>query len=387
MSILRLILREMLHRKLNFLLGLTSMAAAIALFVGSQTLVATMGRETVRLMRDMGFNILVLPDGTSMADFWSAGYAEQDMPQDYVKRLADSGAMTVRHLVARLQRKVRWRGRSVLLTGVLPEVPMAHRGHKLPMGLAIPRGEVHVGYELARDLGIETGDTVTLSAAEERSFVVSKVFGEPAGSADDIRIYGHLTDVQEVLGAQDRINEIQALSCMCVGEDEIARLGRIREELQRILPGTQVSEFKSIAVARAETRAMMDRYAAVIVPCVLAVCGVWVGLLALANVRERRVEIGVLRATGLGGGRIAALFLGKAVVMGLLGALVGFALGTGLALHFGPRLFPLTASRIAPMYDLLLWVVVGAPLLCAAATYIPAMLAVVQDPAVVLREE
>ena len=387
MSVLRLIVREILHRKLNFLLGLVSMVTAVSLCVGTQTLVVAMGREAVRLMRDMGFNILVLPEGTSMSDFWSAGYAEQDMPQEYVEKLANSRAITVRHLVARLQRKVQWRGRSVLLTGVLLAAPMGHGAPKAPMIQAIPRGQVRVGYELANALGVRAGDTVTLPGPEGRSFVVAEVPGEPCGSVDDIRIYGHLADVQEALGLQGRINEIQALSCICEGGGEIARLGRIREELQSILPGTQVSEFQSIAVARAETRSMMDKYAALVVPAMLAVCAVWVGRLAPAKVRERRLEIGVLRATGVNSGKVAALFLGKALLMGMLAALLGFLLGTGAALHFGPRLFPLTARSMAPMYDLLLWVAVGAPLLCATASCIPAMLAVVQDPAAVLREE
>jgi len=41
---------------------------------------------------------------------------------------------------------------------------------------------------------------------------------------------------------------------------------------------------------------------------------VWVGLLMLANVRERRIEIGILRALGKTSGMIAALFLGEMAV-------------------------------------------------------------------------
>jgi len=69
-----------------------------------------------------------------------------------------------------------------------------------------------------------------------------------------------------------------------------------------------------------------------------------------------------------------------------LAALLGFLLATEAALHFGPRLFPLTARSMVPMYDLLLWVAVSAPLPCAVTSCVPAMLAVIQDPAVVLRE-
>jgi len=104
-------------------------------------------------------------------------------------------------------------------------------------------------------------------------------------------------------------------------------------------------------------------------------------------VRERRAEIGILRAIGVSGPKVAALFLGKAVLLGLVGAVFGFALGTALALWAGPVMFEWMARRMAPDYALLVWSAIAAPLLAALASYIPAMVAVAQDPAVVLREE
>ena len=247
------------------------------------------------------------------------------------------------------------------------------------MGLNIPRGRVYVGYELARSLEIQKGDTIQIG---ERSFVVDRRLREK-GSKDDIRLYGHLHDVQEVLGKPGKINEIEALSCQCAGE----RLPRIRQELAQALPNTQVTEFRSLAVARAEQRQMVERYTAYLSPLILLICGLWVGLLAWSNVRERRGEIGLWRALGVGSGRVAALFLGKAVVLGCVGAGLGFAGGTLFALNVGPQIFPLTAQKIEPLFSLLGWSLIGAPLVCAGASYLPTLAAVTQDPAVVLREE
>ena len=82
-------------------------------------------------------------------------------------------------------------------------------------------------------------------------------------------------------------------------------------------------------------------------PLVLLVCAAWVGLLAMINVRERRQEIGILRALGYGSGRIGWLFLGKALGLGLVGAAIGFGIGTGAALTWGPAIFKVTASKLA----------------------------------------
>ncbi len=379
MSVGRLLLREIHHRVLSFVLGLIAVVVAVALAVAVLTMCDAADQETTRLMRNMGFNVLIVPKGTDMGDFWSEDFARKDMPEEYVHRLAQSDMVTIRHLVARLQSKIEWRQRKVLLTGILPEVPMMHLLPKSPMGLEIPDGTVYLGHEVWRSMGISEGDTIELG---DRSFVVGKCLAEKGGK-DDIRIYGHLHDVQRILGMPGRINEIEALSCQCTGQ----RFPHIREDLARALPDTYVTEYWPIAEARTETRRMMDRYAAFVVPAVVLVSGLWVGLLALSNVRERRGEIGILRALGVGSGRVALLFMGKAIVLGLVGGGIGFALGTGLALHFGPQVFPLTANKIAPLFPLLPWSLAGAPVVCAVAAYLPAMLAVMQDPAVALREE
>ncbi len=379
MSMLRLLFKEMAHRKLNFLLGLVSVVAAVALFVAVLTMSNASERETVQLMRDLGFNVLIVPKNTNMTDFWSEDFATEEMSEDYVHKLANSGIITIRHLVATLQKKITLSNQKVLLTGVLPETPVRGKEKKPDMGYSIPRGKVYVGFELARVLKLNEGDTITLLG---KDFVVERCLQE-TGSKDDIRIYGDLHDVQEVLGKPGKINAIEALRCLCQG----AQLGNVRETIAEVLPETNVTERGSIAVARAETRKMVEKYAAFIIPTVFLVSAVWVGLLSLSNVRERRQEIGILRALGFGSGRIASLFLGKAVLLGLIGAAIGFAVGTGLALQFGPEIFRVTAGKIEPVFRLLGWSAVGAPAICALASYLPAIVAVTQDPAVTLMEE
>jgi len=106
MSAFRLILKEIGHRILNFLLALLAIGAAIALFVAILTMGKASEREAVRLMRDMGFNLRILPKDTEMEDFWATDFAEHDMPEAYVHRLASEQALSVNHLVATLQKKV-----------------------------------------------------------------------------------------------------------------------------------------------------------------------------------------------------------------------------------------------------------------------------------------
>jgi len=253
---------------------------------------------------------------------------------------------------------------------------------KPSMSFTIKPGTAYVGYELAQGLGLKRGDAVEIFG---KRFTIERCLSE-SGSEDDIRIYGHLHDVQGMVKLPGQINEIKALNCVCLtpGQDSLSIL---REQLERVLPEAKVIQMQAIAKAREKQRQTVERYLAFIMPFVLVVCVVWVGVLAMMNVRERRQEIGILRAIGHGSAKIAGLFLGRAVVLGAFGAAVGFAVGTGVALWFGPEIFRITAKAIKPMYVLLGWSLLGAPAFSALACFIPTTVAVTQDPAVTLSQE
>ncbi len=379
MSIMRLLLREIRHRKLSFLLGLLAITATVALFVALMTMGQASNRETKRLMRNLGFNMLILPQEADLADYWAADCSKADMPEEYVQRLAGTPGISADHYVATLAKRVKWKSHTVVLTGVLPERTAIDARKKTPMGYDIPRGSCYVGYTLAHDLGIQRKDTIDLLGKE---IVVKRVLLQ-AGSKDDIRIYAHLHDVQEILEMPGRINAIQVLQCLCVGDSFAA----LKQQVSAVLPDTYAIQLRDIAVARSATRQMVEEHVGFILAVVLGICAAWIGLLSLLNVQRRRQEIGILHALGFSSSRIAALFLGRAALVGLVGAMVGFVGGTALALHVGPEIFQLTYSNIRPAYDLFVPVAFATPLFAMLASFLPAMAAVTQDPATVLREE
>ena len=90
----------------------------------------------------------------------------------------------------------------------------------------------------------------------------------------------------------------------------------------------------------------------------LLASALWVGLVFYSNVRERRSEVGILRALGARTGAILRLFLTKALVMGCAGGVAGYAVGasirfaqweTGAGL-LDPRLFVLAlCTAVVPV--------------------------------------
>jgi len=381
MSTLGMIFKETLHRKMNFILSVLAVVMAITMYVAFYTTGLASKRETIRLMRDIGYNLRIIPKLADMNKFWTDGYTEQTMPQEYVNRFAFQNALSYNHLLAVLHKKIIIQNMEILLTGISQEVTPPDKGGS-PMIFSISDRSVYLGYEVAKFFGLQKDNDIIIMGKKMK---VEKCLSE-SGSDDDIRIYGNLNDIQDLLGMQGRINEIKALECLC-HDPSLDTRTVVREQLTELIPDAKVIQISSIANAREEQRLMMDKYFTYILVLVIVLCGALVGILSLMNVRERKSEIGILRALGYKSGKISILFLGKSIYVGAFGAFFGFVLGTIVALLFGKNLFPVTANSIQPIFDLLIISIIVAPVFTAISGFIPAMFAVAQEPADTLREE
>lgn len=381
MPIVQLILKEIGLRKVNALLALLATTAAVALYVGFHTTGTAADRETTRLMRDLGFNLRIIPAQTDETEFWAQGYATETIPHDYVYRFAEQEGLSYRHLLATLQQQIAIENVPAMLTGIDSEVAPPD-GQKKPMIFSIDPGTVYLGFHVARKLGRDVGDKVFIEGEE---FRVAQTMTEQ-GSQEDVRVYVHLSDAQRVLGLEGRVNEIQALECLC-RDPNVDSIDVLRAELTKLMPEAKVIQLRGIAEAREKQRIMAEKYFTFTMYVVVTGCALWIGVLAMLNVRDRRQEIGVFRALGYDMGHIAALFLGKALLLGLTGAVFGFIAGTALALQLGPGIFEVTAGAIEADYSQLIRVIVFAPLFAAVCSLIPTAIAVSEDPADCLRED
>ena len=444
MRIGKLLCAEIWHRKLNASLSLGVLVTAATLFVAGPTLLrgyqaeserrlaamqleteqelialqertqqqlAQLDADTKRVMRDLGFNLRIVHRDTDLDQLY-ANFVSFDMPEEYVTRLANSSAVTkIAHLVASLRQKIEWQGKQRLLVGFAPEATQSHAEKKSPMGLRIERGTVVLG-SLAGD-GHAVDDQIDVLG---KTFKVAEILPAHGRAEEDIAICMHLADAQELLQKPGKISEILALGCKCQTAN---RAEEIMAQLEAVLPEAKVTEQRLSAIAREDQRKLVERHnsqliqdyaanradivqqeqkhragiadllskmMAVLTPVIVLACAIWVGLLAWYNVRERRVEIGLLRALGKSSLDVAGLFLGKAMLLGLVSGIAGCALGYGLARWLAAGLLVTASAELTPSLLVSGCVLLGTPLVAALASYLPTLAAVHQDPAAVLSE-
>jgi ABC-type antimicrobial peptide transport system permease subunit len=90
---------------------------------------------------------------------------------------------------------------------------------------------------------------------------------------------------------------------------------------------------------------------------------------------------------GLRSGQILLIFLGKAVLLGLFGGVLGYAAGFAMGLAAGESGSGIGAAWRLFHPGLFFMVVLTAPLLAGLASWVPALVAARIDPAEILREE
>ena len=296
MNVWRLVLQEIAHRKLNFVLVLLSVTVAVACLVGTMTLlhadtiqtnkildakqkevdhdiadkqsaVEKAGSELENEMRKItkkgGFNVLILSKDQDLNELHVQGVASKTIPESLVEKLASSKIVTVNHLLPMVTKRLVWPEKEIpiIIIGTRGEVPLAHRDPKKPLLDHVPAGTMLMGYHLHKQLTI-SADAVKQKNAKVtllgKEFTITELYDE-RGTSDDSSVWINLSEAQELFDMQNLLHGIFALECNCSAPDRVAE---IRAEIAGILPGTQVIERGDVATVRAEARNKAKQVAA-----------------------------------------------------------------------------------------------------------------------------
>src|SRR5215470_16531080 len=204
------------------------------------------------------------------------------------------------------------------------------------------------GYAAANRLAV--GSTITIAGTD---FVVAGIVRQPqgGGAAD---VYIPLERAQALAQQQYKGSTTFAgkVNTIYVAVANAADIPAVRARISQLLPAATVTSSDSLASAVSGSLASAARLANDLgrwlsIAVLAAAFGIS-GLLTMGAVSRRVRELGTLKALGWSGGRIVAQIMGESLVVGVLGAALGVALGyggAGLVTAVAPTLSATVASN------------------------------------------
>jgi hypothetical protein len=418
---IKLLLAEIRYRLGASALTIVAILVAAGLFVAGPALLKSyanasqqslaarqdQAEETLRKLDDqtrvimlrLGFNVRIVHRDTDLSSMLS-DYTAVEFPQSYVDKLAQSPKVNkIAHIAGALIHPLTLDSHKRMLIGYAREAEQPHEAQKKPIVLDIAPGTVVLGFEAGRNHNV--GDSIDLLGHPAK---IARIL-ERRDSHDDLMVAVPLADAQTILGKAGKINAILAISCRCKSND---RISEVSDQITKVLPDVQVTEAGTQAGVRAEQRAATKRVldgeiaaakaergeqqerladlVGAITPLVVLAAAVWVAALAWTNALQRRGEIGLLRAIGKSTSYIAGMFLGKAVLLGLLGGALGATLGIAAARTWSRLGMGVNMDSFVIPTETIGWAIAGSALIAAIAAYLPTLWVVRQDPAVALRD-
>lgn len=392
--------KELSHRRSSLISGLIAITLGIAVIVGIRSVTVASKHAVAVQLDSLGANVLVLPQGATVDDYHTADIDAPTFPEEYVERMVTSSLLGVENISPKLTRRLKVDGTPIVLTGILPDSEVASKPTWALEGLggapvehvcggqlgehADPRlqrkvveqlgeDECILGSEAATRLSKKEGDQVTV---EGQKLAVARILPS-TGTVDDDRVFMHLHAMQTLLGIGSQVSAIEVMGCC----EQISE--GLLSKLRNVLPDTRVTGIAQIVSTQVETNKLMDKLSWGILLIVLIVGGLSIGNYMWANVEQRRREIGILRMLGARRSRIMGLLLMKAVVLGLLGGVLGYGLGTAVVTLLGPDTLGLTVRALPSWLGISILLAVGVSIL---GSLLPAWMASHLDPCANMQE-
>jgi ABC-type antimicrobial peptide transport system permease subunit len=202
-------------------------------------------------------------------------------------------------------------------------------GHWFDTSPVTAANEVLVSSAYASTKKLSVGDTVTINGTGYK--IVGLVSPTLTGNVSDI--YFDLPTMQTLSSSSQRVNEV------LVSVHDSSQVGAVTAAIKKELPGAQVLTSKDLAdqvtgsLANAH-RLARDLGGALAIAVLLAAFAI-AALLTLSNIAKRVREIGSLRAIGWSRGLVVRQVIAETLGIGVLGGVVGIALGFVIAAIIG----------------------------------------------------
>ncbi len=375
---------------------LSSAVGAVTLFSLAAICLAIPAQMSAQ-MRQFGANLIVVPYSEDATGARISPQSAQAVTQSVAEALGVSTeelkTATYRYETVRINKS------PYLLAGIDVEEVHSLNGHWSVQGQWPTAGRVLVGLDVAEAAGLSVGSTVSVEYLSSDNLQLVSSDGEqdqdsaPAGQAqwrvagivdtggkEDGIIYALAEDVNALTGVSDPGYDIVEYSI----DTSAVPMDSVVEAIQGVDSAVRAEPVAKITSGDTRIITMLNTLFWVVSLVVLALTLVGVSTTMTVVVSERRNEIGLRKALGASSAAVSLEFYSEAAVLGLVGGVIGTAVGHALAVAVSTEVFD---SAIGFNWWLAAISVLLTALVAVIASYVPVRRAARIDPAIVLREE
>jgi ABC-type lipoprotein release transport system permease subunit len=221
-------------------------------------------------------------------------------------------------------------GVSIIAIDPAVEAPLSLQAQSISQGRFLSpddRDAVVIGQGMADRLKVAVGDSVSLlgrrknEALRQHSMSVVGIYNLGMPEIERSLVFMPLSDAQVLYNLRGESTEAVVFLNAVGGEEQLMAA------LQQQLPGYEVDTWQTLRPEITETlktKLAFTTFAGVVV---IGIAAIGILNLMLMAAFERTREMGVLAALGMRGWQIMGLFLLEGALIGLVGALIGCAVG------------------------------------------------------------
>ena len=243
--------------------------------------------------------------------------------------------------------------------------------------------EVLIGHEISRNIELSVGDTFIVNTPKPNGDVtvnectVSGIV--TTGGVEEEFIFMSLEDIKGIIGYDDQFDVIE---CSIDGNQEY--LKSIADTVSKQVNGITPRLVKRVTESQDVVLNKLQALVWIVTIIVLFLTMICVTTTMMAVVAERRKEIGLKKALGASNSSVVKDFMGEAVMLGLIGGILGVVLGYVFADNVSISVF---AREVSCPVQLAPFTVIASIIITIVSCLFPVRATVDIDPALVLRGE
>jgi putative ABC transport system permease protein len=305
----------------------------LGLVIGISTVVTllsvtdSMTRDIEEKLNQFGANIVMVPKTENLAlnyggiDVGGVNYSVPELDETKLPEIRTiQNSKNISIVAPKILGAVTINEKRVLMMGVWFEEEIALKTwwHKSEGVFPQKENEVMLGAEAAARLGVKAGESLLVSGT---SFQIAGVLS-PTGASEDNALIAEFGAVQRLLGKEGKVSMVE-ISAFCQG----CPISELTLQIAEKFPEAKVMAMKQAVLSKMQSIEMFQSFSLGVSVIVILIGSLLVFVTMMGSVNERTREIGIFRAIGFRQSHVMQIILLEALLLGIIGGVLGFFTG------------------------------------------------------------